>query len=376
MDEDKILEALKDAYTQDGIALVLGAGVSRDSNIPSWNDLLRVMVKKYVKGADKNTFKQLVKNNLSLTAIASLLEEHCGNRHDFVEAVRETLYDGFPFKNRKVDKYTSGEVVRFIRKGDVKDEFRKCRVKYRPNPTLRSIGALCTVRRMEKNRKGKLVPRNFSNRRVRAIVTLNMDALLQTYVSAFSTKRLIRTVERPSAEPFAGSINLYHMHGYLHFDPVEKSHKRDSAESVILTEQDYYDFFNQPNKMFNYTFLYLLREYPCLFIGLSMQDENIRRLLHYSKLERMQALANKKGISIEQLGKRKALMDKEIKRHFVVLVRSKNPQVNAANEETLGALGVKVLWLSSYSRISGLMKSLYTSIPEDSGNWLDVYGKN
>jgi hypothetical protein len=228
---------------------------------------------------------------------------------------------------------------------------------------------------MEKDSRERLVPRNFANPRVRAVVTLNMDALLQTYVSAFSTKRLVRTVERPSAEPFAGSINLYHMHGYLHFNPTEKSHKRDSTEAVVLTEQDYYDFFNQPNKMFNYTFLYLLREYPCLFIGLSMQDENIRRLLHYSKLERMQALAKKRGVSVEKLGMNKALMDKEVKRHFVILTRNKNPQVNLANEETLGALGVKVLWLDSYARISGLVKSLYASIPEDSGNWLEVYGK-
>jgi hypothetical protein len=107
-----------------------------------------------------------------------------------------------------------------------------------------------------------------------------------------------------------------------------------------------------------------------------MQDENIRRLLHYSKLERMQALANKRGISIEQLGRRTALMEKEIKRHFVILVRDRDPQVNRANEETLGALGVRILWLSSYSRISGIVKTLYTSVPEDSGNWLDVYGKN
>ena len=375
MDDDKILDALIHAYTQGGIALVLGAGVSFNSNIPSWNDLLRGMVKKYVNGADNTTFTQLTKNKFSLTTMASLLEERCGSRRDFVEAVREALYADFPFKNIKVDKSNRGDFLRYIRKGEVKEELRKAGVKYRSNPTLRSVGALCTVRRMERDSSERLAPRNFANPRVHAIVTLNMDALLQTYVSAFSTKRLVRTVERPSARPYPERINLYHMHGYLHFNPTEKANKRDSTEAVVLTEQDYYNFFNQPNSMFNYTFLYLLREHPCLFIGLSMQDENIRRLLHYSKLERMQALANKLGIPVEQLGKRKALMDKEIKRHFVILMRNKNPQVNLANEETLGALGVKVLWLNSYAGISGLVKSLYTAIPEDSGNWLEVYGK-
>ena len=90
----------------------------------------------------------------------------------------------------------------------------------------------------------------------------------------------------------------------------------------------------------------------------------------------MHALANKNGITMEQLGKRKALMDKEIRRHFVVLLQNRDPQVNKANEETLGALGVRVLWLRSYPGVRDLMKSLYTSVPEDSGNWLDVYGRD
>ena len=73
MADNTILDSLKEAYTQGGVALVLGAGVSRDSNIPSWNDLLKAMVKKCIKGTDNNTFTQLTRNNLSLTAIASLL---------------------------------------------------------------------------------------------------------------------------------------------------------------------------------------------------------------------------------------------------------------------------------------------------------------
>ena len=202
-----------------------------------------------------------------------------------------------------------------------------------------------------------------------------MDALLQTYVSAFSTKHLIRTVERPSAEPKEKAINLYHMHGYLHFNPNERSQEVDSAEGVVLTELDYYDFFNKPNSMFNYTFLYLLREYACLFIGLSMQDENIRRLLNYSKLERMQALANKLGITLKELGGRQALMEKEIRRHVAILQRHANSQVNLANRQTLDALGVKVVWVDSFSEIPDLLQRLYESDPEDRDHWADVYGR-
>ena len=375
MNDDEILKALTEAYAKNGIALVLGAGISRNSNIPSWWELLEKMVREHVQGADERTFTQLTQNNLSLLVIASLLEEQCGSRFDFVEAVRRTLYGDFPFRGRAVNKYNNGEFVRFVRSGKVEEAYQKTDVHYTPNQSLRGVGALCVVRRQELNGKGKPVWRNFANPKVRAIATLNMDALLQTYVSAFSTKHLLRTVERPSAEPYPQEINLYHMHGYLHFAPAKKAHRRDSTEAVVLTEQDYFDFFNQPNSMFNYTFLHLLREYPCLFIGLSMQDENIRRLLHYSKLERMRALAKKLGTTTEKLGKKQDLMEKEIRRHFAILPRNQEPHVNTANRQTLNALGVKVVWVDSFSEIRDLLQKLYESSLEDRDHWAEVYGR-
>lgn len=370
---DKVFEALMEAYKWNGIALVLGAGVSFASNIPSWKYLLHRVAKNKREAA---VFNQLEKKDFPLTVIASYLQEQFDIRNDFVEAVRDALYEDFPFKDRKAGKDTSGEIRDFIRYGDVKSEYKKPGVRYCPNLTLRGIGALCTVKRLGKNKEGKLVPRNFANPKIRAIVTLNMDSLLQTYISAFSTKRLVRTVERASAVPFPDCINLYHMHGYLHFNEKENSQIRDAVEAVVLTEQDYYDFYNQSNSMFNYTFLYLLREHPCLFIGLSMQDENIRRLLHYSKLERMRAYASKNGITLEQLGADEKSMEKEIKRHVVILLRDEDPRVDEANEDTLGALGVKVLWVDDYSEIPECLMKLYISLPEDAKNWRMVYGRD
>lgn len=108
------------------------------------------------------------------------------------------------------------------------------------------------------------------------------------------------TVERASAGPYAQSesergsfvprrINIYHLHGYLRFDK-KAGEPRKETDKITLTEQDYFDVFNDPTSIFNYTFLHLLREWTCLFIGLSMQDENVRRLLHYSAKERMESL--------------------------------------------------------------------------------------
>lgn len=77
------------------------------------------------------------------------------------------------------------------------------------------------------------------------------------------------------------------MHGFLRFDQAARDLSKNAPDAAVLTEQDYFEFFNDPMSLFNYTFMYLLREPPCLFIGLSMQDENIRRLLYFSRMERM-----------------------------------------------------------------------------------------
>src|SRR5438552_886446 len=61
----------------------------------------------------------------------------------------------------------------------------------------------------------------------------------------------------------------------------------EGTVDCVFTEQQYYDFFSRPYGVFSYTFLYLLREFSCVFIGMSMQDENIRRLLHYSVSDRL-----------------------------------------------------------------------------------------
>jgi hypothetical protein len=367
---------LTKAYNKDGIALVLGAGVSYDSNIPTWDNLLKKMVKKYVDRDHKNSFNQLKKSGMSLPAIASLVEEHCGPRDEFIKAMRKTLYADFPFYGIKVEKSNHWDFVRFVREGYVPPKYRRGKKKYQPNPTLRSVGALCLVQ--GKNEKSG---RFFANPKIRAVATLNMDALLQTYIAAFSTKRLMRTIEQPSENIFPGQLSLYHMHGFLHYMTGEEDSSGNAVEGIVLTEQDYYDFFNQPNRIFNYTFLYLLREYSCLFIGLSMQDENIRRMLHYSKLERLYAISNKMSIPMDLLKRglitkdQKEEIRRQVGRHYAILLHSTSPQADEAKQETLLALGVHVLWVDDFSEIPVYLKELYESGPEQKGKWISVYGR-
>jgi SIR2-like domain len=96
----------------------------------------------------------------------------------------------------------------------------------------------------------------------------------------------------------------------------------------VFTEQQYYDFFSRPYGVFSYTFLYLLREFSCVFIGMSMQDENIRRLLHYSMTDRRGG---------------KPVTPQTRPRHFALLPPTDSPRIDQFAALSLRRLGVRVL---------------------------------
>ena len=332
-------KAVQENYRSRGMVLVLGAGISVGCGLPTWPNLLQRMLTDDL--ADDVDVSDLQAHGLSLPAIASLIEERMPDRRTFVECARAALYRDFPFYPDGIGKSNRRAYVRYIRE---------------TNSTLQAITALCALPNTGR--------RTFSsNPRIHALVTFNLDALLQAYVYARYEKRLLRTVERPSAWPIPGKISIYHMHGYLRFDQSRGDPTKEAPDAAVLTEQDYFDFFNQPTSLFNYTFLYLLREFPCCFIGLSMQDDNIRRLLHYSRLEQYQAL-RREGVDDP------AKLRRELTRHFAVIRRTGQPAIDQAIGQSLSPLGVTVLWVTDFTAIPAQLAQLYEAAGDD---WSTVF---
>ena len=328
-------EKLHETYAYDGIFLALGAGISVDSHLPNWQGLLQRLVSIQLDAGGDTLFDDLQNHGLSLSVIASLIEEHSLDRKTFINQVREALYRDFPYFRQEVTESNRGRFVQFIQE---------------TNPTLRSVASLCAI--------PSEVGHNYeANKRIHAIVTFNLDSLLQEYVAARYEKHLLRTIERPSKDRYQEKINIYHMHGSLRFDPKAGNPSKEAADAAILTEQDYFNFFNEPTSLFNYTFLYLLREFSCLFIGLSMQDNNIRRLLHYSKMERLRALISEEAPPIDR---------EKLLRHYAVLKRTGKVHVDKAIEDTLVPLGTRVLWVNEYEEIPTQMEAMYRWVGE---NW-------
>jgi len=285
-------------------------------------------------------YRQLKDSDYTPPAIAGVIENACleeGTKPS--DLIRQELYQDFPFFPEGVGKGNRGEFIRYI---------RGC------NPTLRAVASLC-ARRDE----GK---RTYSpNPLIHAVVNFNLDAVLEAYAYARYEKRILRAIERPSARTMPGRISVYHMHGYLRFDRYIGDRTKEAPDVLVFTEQEYFDFFNQPNSLFNYTFLYLLREYSCLFIGLSLNDDNIRRLLHYSKAEREHSF-EREGVSQPD--------EREIIRHFVILPDWTASEINHLTEASLKRLGTRVLWVSDFSEIPERLGSMYDAA---GGRWQEVF---
>lgn len=265
----------------------------------------------------------------SLSVIASALEDLYGGREEFVSHLRRTLYRRTPLGDITLTRPTSKVLVDQVKKN---------------NATLRAVGAMCA-----RTLPSGVVP----NPQVRCVVSFNLDTLLEAFTHARYGAPLLRPIHHAAISTTPTLTSVYHIHGYL---PMS----REPAERVVLTETDYFDVFAEPFGAFTYTFLYFLREFSCVFVGLSMRDDNLRRLLYYSVRERLASM------EAAHFGGRR---DARVKRHFAILRRDTN-DTDFVIERGLARLGVQTIFLNDYDEIADHLGFVYEA---GGDKWGDVF---
>jgi hypothetical protein len=310
-------ELLTKNYRNAGVALFLGAGVSTDCKLPDWQELICRVAEICWGGHARQTVHELLANGLSLPAVAGILKSELKTGAAFLKRLRTALYRDFPFHEILKTPAKRRELVKFVHK----------------NSTMRAVAAFCAVK----------ISNNFgANPLVHSVITSNVDAVLRTYARARYGEWLLRTIGSAKHNRRVGRIPTYYMHGFLHFDAAQTEDRK--GVPCVFTEEEYFDFFNRPHSVFNYTFLYLLREFHCVFIGSSMQDQNIRRLLHYSVSERRGARNDPRRSGL---------------RHFALLRRSGSAKNDNLSDLSLRLLGTRALWLDSYDEIPARLAEVY-----------------
>lgn len=306
----KYVEQLHTQYENDNIVLFLGAGASSEAKIATWDTLISelfvALIDKQLSAnhiqIEKKDKKKIVKEVINQNGNSPLLQTRFlrnGFKNDFEELVREILY------KKVVDS----------------------------SNLLEEIGQLCIPNR------GKLG--------VRAIVNYNFDDLVEKNLKRLRIK--YHSIYGEGMIPDTDELGIYHVHGFL---PQEKENYEDLTKSLLVfSEEGYHKLMLEPYNWANISQLNYMINNTCLFIGLSMTDPNMRRLLEIAAKKRIENDGECQHYVIMRRFKIKDSEEAESIKSF--------ERVNESLQESFfKELGVNVLWIDEFSEIPILLKQI------------------
>lgn len=328
--EETAIKHLREAYISGNLSLVLGAGVSFNFKIPTWDSLLqRLLVKTIEKEPDSALLiSKLFSKVFSPSPLVAgrylqtyYNEKDEKDKNSFEKEVQNALYETY-------DEDAISKVV---------DEIIK----------------LC------------LAPGNSPN--IDSIITYNYDDIIER-------KLLVKNIDMPFQSVYGQSIDtsktdlkIFHVHGFL-----PKEGKLGDDNKITLGEFVYHEQYNNIYSWNNIVQINKFRDKVCLFIGTSLSDPNIRRLLdiansqkkqkkyHYIFKKKIDKIWLKKRIEIifsqspeiyDEKIKNKLMLDETI--NFLIKYN------NRYEEKDSESLGVKTVWINDYDEdISNILKKL------------------
>lgn len=287
---------LKESLKSGDLTLVCGAGVSIGANIPSWNelllDLLETMIVRISNDQSISLKRSRTSDYRSILGSSSLvmgkyLKSNLGK--DFLPELRDALYKNNP-------------------------------------KTCDLIDAIVEVSRPQRDGK----PLN-------SIITFNFDALIGENLEKNNVK--YKAIDNEGVRNLPDELPIYHVHGFL-----PRTGKITSTKNVVFSEDSYHTQFIEPFSWSNLIQLNKLSQNTCLFIGLSLTDPNLRRLLD---------VANRKDPSNNL-------------NHYII---KKKPSLDNNDEKVDGLmmfleeqdaneLGLNVIWVDEFEEIGNLVKRL------------------
>lgn len=179
---------------------------------------------------------------------------------------------------------------------------------------------------------------------VRRICCFNYDDVLEEAFMKHSFE--FEPVLEGDRVPLDSNLLLiFHPHGFL--PQTNEFFQRDyKASPIVLSEDDYHELYATPYSWANLIQIYLLMNYSVLFVGCSLNDPSIRRLLDIAKKMRV------------------------THQHFALLKNpTYHPEVRGWNglaytnldrlrEADLGDRGITALWFKEYSESPEILHSI------------------
>lgn len=282
--KENLKKQLENIVSVGDFSLVLGAGVSCSENAKGWSELLEEIEKRVtrdlkISSNGENLIKKIGESKLMLAQ----LQKELLSKKSYYETIYKSLYT----QNKiPLGSNTLAEVV---------------------------------ARLIEKNSKY----RNFK------VMTYNYDNFIELYLD----NKIEYDVIFDEAYSLHNRLPIYHVHGFLPY--ITKQYQRNSnyENSIKLTEDDYNKLYNDVYSWQIGIQLSFFREGVCLFIGCSLTDPNIRRLLRMAR--------------------------QDDKKHFAIICKENmNLMEQKIATNHFYQMGVEVIWVDNYIEIRDIVENL------------------
>ena len=316
---DVIIKEAKEVVGKGNCVLFLGAGVGMSAKMPSWNQLLKDLMGevKKLKGETLDAFKEL----------SSHVLDECGNSYlvmcRYLQTAIKLHNDKLKFSDL-IQKHLYG--------------------KKEPSKLLNDIANIVQLRKTEE------------------VLTYNFDDLLEQYLIKLGLQegKDFITISKDAEINGNEMLPIYHVHGVIP--------EKGPSDIVVFSEEEYHKRYSNPFHWSNIEQLHALSRKHCFFIGLSMTDPNLRRLLdaarqinqtdkecHYAFLKRQKleqyCLAHMvdacKYVHISG-----CLIDKKMRKNIYSLNYT-------VIECIFLGLGVKVIWFEDFDELPSLIEEVF-----------------
>ncbi len=249
IERSELVGALRSAQQRESLCVVAGAGISIPYGLPTWVrliDRLSVGIREPYLSRNRDLITKYFIHRSPLI-LARSFKMNMRYPSEFADAVGRALYEGY--------SYTTANTA---------------------------MSALADVMQdyVTKSRKLK-------------IITFNYDSLLEEEMSArrcvdYSVvydEQTYRSAERP--------LRISHVHGWLPRSKYMQDDARtagfeesERSENIILSEDDYHSSYQLNYSWSNIELISTLTNFTCLYVGISFDDPNLRRVIDIANLFR------------------------------------------------------------------------------------------
>jgi hypothetical protein len=322
---DVLISEVKRKYIDDDLVLFLGAGVSIDAGIPIWNELITDMFVNYLE-------IPLVDSKISFSdnEKAKIVDYFLAS-NDGAPTLQAMYVKTMGKKSINDSNISTEEVFRELLH---KVLYKQCNGQ---SALLNEIVEFCRATRHGKG--------------LHAIVTYNFDDLVE---QNFKRNRMkYRSIYRDFDLPKKSEMPIYHVHGFLPQDTELIGNMNNGH--LVFTQDEYHKLYYDHYHWANLVQLNFLKEKSCIFVGLSMTDPNLRRMLDLAKPIDEDNNTERKHYAILQRDKLKIKKKQGLKKEHLEAFEVSNQRVKELYFEDLG---VNVIWFDNYEEIPSILKRI------------------